>query len=104
MIEKIRILMCQLVTMTLFVILTVWAAFNIIVNIDLNNRLSNIGLNYESLESVAVGLLLAYLSLLSMVFVLWLMKRPSTNYAKKKKKRKVAKEIDMGGIKDPKRL
>lgn len=99
MVEKVRIFMCQLVTSALFIIFAVWVAFNIIVNTDLNNRLSSIGLNYESFESVAVGLLLAYLSVLSMMFVTSLMRRPKINYAKKKKKKTAkVKKIDMGTL------
>jgi len=104
MIEKMRIFICQLATSVFFIILTVWTVSNVMFGTNLNNRLSIIGFNYKSFESVAVGLLLAYLCALSMMFVISLMRRPKTNYAKKKKKRKVAKEIDMGGIKDPKRL
>lgn len=101
MIEKARIFICQLVTSTLFVILIVWAAFNIIVNTDLNNRLSIIGLNYEFLESVAIGLLLAHFAVLSMILVVWLMRWPKTNYTKRRrgKAQKRARQIDMGTIK-----
>lgn len=102
MIEKIRIFVSQFITSALVVFLATRTALKIIENTGLKSRLGNIGFNYESFESVATGLLLACLSALSMMFAIWLIKRPKTNYAKKKKKRKTArvKKIDMGTVKN----
>jgi len=101
MIEKIRIFVSQLVTSALVVFLAVRVGLNIINNTGLKIRLSNIGFDhiYESFESIAVGLLLSYLAVMCMIFVIGLMRWPKTNYAKKKKKRKTARQIDMGKVK-----
>jgi len=105
MIEKARVFFSQLVTTVIFIYLMIRMGLNIMDNTNIVNRLDNIGFNFDSFEAVAVGLLLAYLAILSMIFVVWLMRWPKTNYAKKKKKKTAkVKKIDMGIVKDPKRL
>jgi len=102
MIEKARVFLSQLVASSLFVFLAVRMGINIINNTGLKSRLSNIGFNYKSFESVAVGLLLSFLAAICIMFVIWLIRWPKTNYMKKKKKKKreTAREIDMGTIKN----
>jgi len=98
MLEKIRILISQLIASALVVFLAVRMGINIINNTGLKYRLGNLGFNYESIESVALGLALAYFSVLMMILVVWLIRWPKTNYTKKR--RKTAKKIDMGKVKN----
>ena len=96
MLEKIRILVSQLVTMALVIFSAIRIGINIIDNTGVKGRLANIEFSYEFLESVAMGLLLVHLAALTMILVVWLMRWPKTNYTKKKKKR--AKQIPMGTV------
>ena len=98
MLEKIRIFISQFVTGILIAFLAIQIGRNIMDNTGFKNRLGNLDFNYESLESIAVALLLVHLAVFAMVLILWLIRWPKTNYTKKR--RKTARKIDMGKVKN----
>jgi len=105
MIEKMRILFSQLVTSLIITYIMVKVGFKIADNTNVINRLYNIKLNFDSFEAIVIGLLLAYITMMLIMSVVWLMRWPKTNYAKKKKQKTAkVKKINMGVVKNPQRL